>query len=71
MQGLSGSAAGFLNAAPLVLYYVKLFILGSSPRNVYKLKYGLRNVSFGTLFPTMTLLVVISMSPLPLLPTSH
>lgn len=51
-----------MNAVPLILYYVKLFILGSSPRSVYKLKYGLRGVSFGTLFPTMTLLVVISKS---------
>jgi len=47
---------------PLLLYYVKLFVLGSSPRSVYKLKYGLRSVSFGTLFPTMTLLVVITIT---------
>ena len=62
LQGLSGSAAGFLTMVPLALYYVKLFVLGGSPRSVYKLKYGLRSVSFGTLFPTMTLLVVISKS---------
>ncbi|KAI0347544.1 DUF221-domain-containing protein, partial [Trametopsis cervina] len=62
LQGLSGSAAGFLSIAPLVLYYVKLFILGGSPRSVYKLKYGLRSVSFGTLFPTITLLVVITIT---------
>ncbi len=60
LQGLSGSAAGFLNMVPLALYYIKLFVLGSSPRSVYKLKYGMQSVSFGTLFPTMTLLVVIS-----------
>jgi calcium permeable stress-gated cation channel len=48
---------------PLILYYVKLFVLGSTPRSVYQLKYGLRSVSFGTLFPTMTVLVVISMFP--------
>ena len=63
LQGLSGTASGFLQAAPLVLYYVKLFILGSTPRSVYNIKYGTRNVSFGTLFPATTLLVVISESP--------
>ncbi|KAI0092654.1 DUF221-domain-containing protein [Irpex rosettiformis] len=62
LQGLSGSAAGFLTIVPLALYYVKLFILGGSPRSVYKIKYGLRNVSFGTLFPSMTLLVVITIA---------
>lgn len=47
---------------PLALYYVKLFILGSTPRSIYKIKYGLRNVSWGTLFPGITLLVVISLA---------
>ena len=47
---------------PLIVYYVKLFILGSTPRSVYNIKYGLRSVSFGTLFPSTTLLVVISKS---------
>lgn len=45
---------------PLAIYYVKLFILGSTPRAVYTIKYTCRNVQWGTLFPTTTLLVVIS-----------
>lgn len=59
LQGLSGSAAGFLQAVPLILYYVKLYVLGSTPRSVHNLKYGVRSVSFGTLFPTISLIVVI------------
>lgn len=62
LQGLSGTAAGFLQAVPLILYYVKLFILGSTPRSIYKIKYTLRNVSWGTLWPATTLLVVISLA---------
>ncbi|KAL5521544.1 PHM7_2 [Sanghuangporus sanghuang] len=62
LQGLSGSAAGFLQAIPLVIYYAKLFILGSTPRSVYNIKYTLRNVKWGTLFPATTLIVVISIT---------
>ncbi|KAF9568644.1 DUF221-domain-containing protein [Agrocybe pediades] len=61
LQGLSGVAGGFLQIVPLVLYYVKLYILGSTPRSVYNIKYQLRNVAWGTTFPGMTLLVVIAL----------
>jgi len=44
-----------------VIYYVKLIILGSTPRSVYGIKYGLRNVAWGTTFPGVTLLVVITL----------
>lgn len=59
LQGLSGTAGGFLQVVRLIIYYVKLFILGSTPRSVYDIKYVLGKVSWGTLFPTITLLVVI------------
>lgn len=60
LQGLSGAAAGFLQIVPLVIYYVKLFLLGSTPRSVYNIKYTLRNIQWGTLFPATTLVAVIS-----------
>lgn len=60
LQGLAGTAGGFLQIIPLLIHYVKLFILGSTPRAVYGIKYGLRNVAWGTTFPGVTLLVVIS-----------
>lgn len=63
LQGLSGSAAGFLQAVPLVIYYAKLYILGSTPRAVYNIKYQLRSVSWGTLYPAMTLITCISECP--------
>jgi calcium permeable stress-gated cation channel len=60
LQGLSGTASGFLQVVPLLLYYVKLFILGSTPRSVFKIKYGARTTNFGTVFPGVTLLMVIA-----------
>ncbi|KAF8138105.1 hypothetical protein K438DRAFT_1638463 [Mycena galopus ATCC 62051] len=62
LQGLSGAAGGFLQIVPLIVYYVKLFLLGSTPRSVYGIKYGARSVAWGTTFPGVTLLVVIGAS---------
>ncbi|KAH7332874.1 DUF221-domain-containing protein [Rhizoctonia solani] len=62
LQGLAGSAGGLLQIVPLVLYYVKLYILGSTPRSIYTIKYSLRNVAWGTLFPAMTLITVIGLA---------
>ncbi|KAF5356746.1 hypothetical protein D9756_006681 [Leucocoprinus leucothites] len=62
LQGLSGTASGFLQVVPLVIYYVKLVLLGSTPRSVYSIKYVLGSVAWGTLFPSITLLAVISLT---------
>ncbi|KAF8137373.1 hypothetical protein EV363DRAFT_1156392 [Boletus edulis] len=61
LQGLSVSAGGFLAIVQLVLYYVKLFILGSTPRSIYDVKFAPRSVAWGTLFPAITLLTVITL----------
>ena len=60
LQGLLGTATGFLQAVPLAKYYVKTTLFGSTPRSVYSLKYSPRTSNLGTLFPSMTLLVVIT-----------
>ncbi|KAG6888105.1 hypothetical protein C0995_010670 [Termitomyces sp. Mi166 len=61
LQGLSVVAAGFLQIVPLIIYYVKLFILGSTPRSIHGIKFGLGSVDWGTTFPSVTLLVVITL----------
>ncbi|KIM67290.1 hypothetical protein SCLCIDRAFT_1210323 [Scleroderma citrinum Foug A] len=61
LQGLSGAAGGFLGIVQLAIYYVKLFILGSTPRSIYDIKFGPRTVQWGTLFPVTTLLTVITL----------
>ena len=60
LQGLSGTGIGFLQAVPLLMYYVKITLLGSTPRSVYAIKYSPRTSDWGTLFPAMTQLVVIT-----------
>ena len=42
------------------MYYVKITLLASTPRSVYEIKYSPRITDWGTLFPTMTQLVVIT-----------
>jgi len=54
-------AGGFLQIVSLIVYYVKLYLLGSTPRSVWGIKYGKSSVAWGTLFPGITLLVVISL----------
>jgi hypothetical protein len=55
---LSGAAASLLQIVGLVLYYVFLFLLGSTPRKIYNIKLTMGGVAWGTLFPAMTLLTV-------------
>ncbi|KAJ3491586.1 hypothetical protein NLI96_g589 [Meripilus lineatus] len=62
LQGLTGVASGFLTIVPLIVYYVKLILLGSTPRSVFGIKYTGRSVQWGTLWPGITLLVVITLS---------
>jgi hypothetical protein len=54
LQGIAGSAAGVLQIVPLIIYYIKLIILGSTPRSIYGIKNNLRDVAWGTLFPSMS-----------------
>ncbi|KAF8962613.1 hypothetical protein BDZ97DRAFT_1824617 [Flammula alnicola] len=61
LQGLSGVAGGFLQIVPLIIYYAKLILFGSTPRSVWSIKYVPRSVAWGTEFPGMTLLVVITL----------
>lgn len=61
LQGLSGTGSGFLQAVPLVLYYAKNTLLRSTPRSVFTIKYSPRTSMWGTLFPSTTLLVVITL----------
>jgi len=59
---LSVIAGGFLQIVPFIIYYVKLFLLGSTPRSVYSIKNTMRSVQWGTLFPNITLLMVVTIA---------
>ena len=58
VQGVS--IDNWVQAWPFVKYYVKITLFGSSPRSVYDIKYSPRTSDWGTLYPKMTLLVVIT-----------
>ncbi|KIY65025.1 DUF221-domain-containing protein [Cylindrobasidium torrendii FP15055 ss-10] len=60
LQGLSGTAGGFLQIVRLIIYYVKLVLLASTPRSVWGIKYVPPSVAWGTTFPGITLLSTIS-----------
>lgn len=59
LQGLSGGASLFAQAVPLVVYYVKKFLLGSTPRKVWHIDHSMPGVAWGTLFPNISLISVI------------
>ncbi|KAK0563049.1 phosphate metabolism protein 7 [Tilletia horrida] len=61
LQGLTGAASGFLRVAPLAVYYIKLFLLGSTPRKVWHINHDMGAVAWGTLFPVTTLITVIAL----------
>ena len=61
LEGLLGTARGFLQVLPLAMYYVKITLFGSTPRSVYSIKYSPRTSNWGALFPQMTLLVAITL----------
>ncbi|KAE8227813.1 hypothetical protein CF326_g7277 [Tilletia indica] len=61
LQGLTGAASGFVRIVPLAIYYVKLILLGSTPRKVWHINHDMGAVQWGTLFPTTTLITVIAL----------
>ena len=61
LQGLGGTATRFLQVVPLAKYYAQTTRFGSTPRSVYSVKYSPRTSNWGTLFPSITLLVVITL----------
>ncbi|BGP48047.1 phosphate metabolism protein 7 [Rhodotorula kratochvilovae] len=58
----AGAAGSLLQIAKLVVYYIKLVLLGSTPRAVFNIKYTMSTVAWGTLWPSMTLLTVIGLT---------
>ncbi|KAI5480450.1 AMP deaminase [Pseudohyphozyma bogoriensis] len=59
---LGAAGGGLAQIVKLIVYYVKLFILGSTPRSVAGIKLGMSGVAWGTLFPGITLLTVIALT---------
>lgn len=59
---LSGAAGALLQIVGVILYYLKIHLLSSTPRSVYGIRSSMSSVAWGTLFPNITLLTVIGIS---------
>lgn len=62
MQGFSKSSAALLQIAKLVIYYLKVKLLGGNPRSLYNAKYTMQKSQWGTSYPAQLLLAVIALS---------
>ncbi|WFD29487.1 hypothetical protein MSPP1_000496 [Malassezia sp. CBS 17886] len=60
LLGLGGAAGMFLQIVPLIVYYVKIYLLSSTPRTIWHLKNDMGAPAWGVLFPTTLLIVVIA-----------
>ncbi|SRR5258708_29502534 len=60
-QGLSVTAHGFSQTIRLIMYTVKIILFASTPRAVYEIKYSPITLEWGTHFPKMTQLVVVTL----------
>lgn len=59
VAGVGAAPGMFLQIVPLIVYYVKMYFLGSTPRTVWHLKNDMGAPAWGTLFPTTLLIVVV------------
>ncbi|PWN30272.1 DUF221-domain-containing protein [Jaminaea rosea] len=60
LQALSGAGGGLLQVAGLVIYYIKAFLLGSTPRKVWHIHHDVGAPAWGTLFPAITLITTVT-----------
>lgn len=60
LKALSGAAGGLLQVAGLVVYYIKGFLLASTPRKSWHIHHDLGSPAWGTLFPSITLVTIIA-----------
>jgi hypothetical protein len=59
MQQAAGSAGNLLQVVTIVFYFIKLIILGGTPRSVFKQKYSMPTPSWGQTFPNTTIIAII------------
>ncbi|UZJ56134.1 hypothetical protein CBS101457_005454 [Exobasidium rhododendri] len=59
LAGLTGAASGFLQIGPLIVYYIKKYLLASTPRKTWHIDNNMSSVAWATLFSSTTLITVI------------
>lgn len=68
LQGISGGPMLFLQLVPLVLYYVMLKVLASTPRSIWHKKNDLGAPAWGVFFPSTLFMVVVAFGYMVLAP---
>ena len=68
LQGLTGAGSGFMQIVPLAVFYVKKFLLGSTPRALWHIENNMPTVAWGTLFPLTSLISIIAIGYLVIAP---
>ncbi|KAJ3569623.1 hypothetical protein NP233_g4933 [Leucocoprinus birnbaumii] len=58
-QGLSGAGAAILQLGDLVLYFIKKWFLGRTPRQAYGVSFLMPSADFGVILPRLSLLATI------------
>ncbi|KAJ1304283.1 hypothetical protein OPQ81_005443 [Rhizoctonia solani] len=61
-NGLAGSASALAQVGPLVLYFLKKRLFGSTPRQSFEITFMMPQADFGVLLPRMSLLCTIALA---------
>lgn len=60
MLQAAGAAGNLLQIISLVIYIIKLILLGGTPRSVWGLRYTMQTPTWGQTFPNVTIVAIIS-----------
>lgn len=60
--GLGGASGAILQVVKLLIYYLKVKLLGSNPRSLQKARFAMPSVKFGQGYPQQLLTAVIALS---------
>jgi hypothetical protein len=62
IQGFTKAVGALLQIAKLVIYYLKVKLLGGNPRALQKAKYSMPSTQWGVAYPGQLLIAVIALS---------
>ncbi|KAG9099222.1 hypothetical protein FS749_001789 [Ceratobasidium sp. UAMH 11750] len=61
-NGLAGSAGALAQIGPLVVHFIKKYLLGSTPRQSFEITFVMPKADFGVILPRMSLLCTIALA---------
>ncbi|KAG8704283.1 hypothetical protein FRC09_003651 [Ceratobasidium sp. 395] len=61
-NGLAGSAGALAQIGPLVMHFIKKYLLGSTPRQTFDITFLMPKADFGVILPRLSLLCTIALA---------